>query len=122
MLSSERQRIASSSRLSLQKISPLVTKVGDPTLTFLLLTAFLKHRGDARSHSSRLGPDLLQSRPKGFALKARVDNYFRSKPLEPVAQRLLHLWRSCKSERINYSLGHQHFALDCHDAQEGNST
>ena len=31
------------------------------------------------------GPDLLQSQPNGFALNAWVDNYCRSKPLDPIA-------------------------------------
>ena len=93
------------------------------SLTFLLLTAFLKHTGHTPlATPPRIGPHLLQSRPYGFALKARVDNFFRSKPLDPVASAAIALVEELPEQTHQSApCAAERFALDCHDAREGGS-
>ena len=42
------------------------------------------------------GPDLLASRPSSVAMYAWIDNYCRSKPLDPVASGVLSLTRDLR--------------------------
>ena len=56
-----------------------------------------------RCSLARLGPDLLKW-PNGFVLKARVDNYFRSKSLDRVASAAFALVEELQERTHHYSL------------------